>query len=83
VLGVAPIILEVGAGETDTPGELFIIGTDADGLALIGLRPGVKPGLSPLFGFVLGTVAPFGAVVVGCLVPLLGAVWPVPDVFPD
>ena len=49
----------VGAGEAETPGELLIIGVDGDGLALIGLSPGLWPGCSnPVFGLVRGTVEP-------------------------
>ena len=83
VFGVAPMGTWVGAGEAETPGELLIIGVDGDGLALIGLSPGLWPGCSnPVFGLVRGTVEPLlGAA--GLPVWPEGAVWAVPDVLPD
>jgi hypothetical protein len=57
--GVAPIGGWVGTGETETPGELLIIGVDGDGLAPTGLcKPGLRLGCSPAFRLVLGTVDP-------------------------
>jgi hypothetical protein len=77
VPGLVPTGFWVGTGETDAPGVLLIMGTDADGLGLIGFEPGLKPGFNPLLGFVFGTI------LVGRPVLPDGALWLLPDVLPD
>lgn len=84
VLGVAPSGLWVGAGETDPPGVLLIIGVDGDGLLPGGLRLGFKAGFNMMFGFVFGAVLPVpGAGLVGWPVWPDGAVLPERDALPD